>query len=457
MTTTTSDSAPGLRPWGDSGLDNAALEERVAGLAGRINAATCEWLGLIAEADDRYLWEGFPSCANWLSYQCGLGRGAASEHLRVARALGALPLIRDAFGRGRLSFSQVRALTRAPLDVGEQVLLDLARDATGAQLERLVRAMGQVASTLEEEDREVRQYADWYVDDDGTLVMRACLAGEDAAAVIAVLEEALTRSSDRRDALVELIRAAATAVPDRAAARASVTLVADVEAVREAVELIAAAEAGLEMLPAPSSAEDSTGRHIDDSRAHARWEPLGATASTLTLASLLCDRHVDVVARLADGAMVDLGRTRRRPTAAMSRAVLSRHDHACAVPRCGARRHLHLHHVHNWALGGATSVDNLIPLCGAHHRSLHRGRLVIERATDGKGWVFLDSQGVSRTRLRPPCDAPSLASDDAWNAADDAGRGIPLTQMRGARMQFRCAVGVLLQDLVRNRERGKAA
>lgn len=35
---------------------------------------------------------------------------------------------------------------------------------------------------------------------------------------------------------------------------------------------------------------------------------------------------------------------------------------------CGQTRYLHGHHVRHWAQGGATSLDNLVSLCGFHHR-----------------------------------------------------------------------------------------
>ena len=37
---------------------------------------------------------------------------SAREHVRVARALPGLPLVRDAFAHGELSYTKVRALTR---------------------------------------------------------------------------------------------------------------------------------------------------------------------------------------------------------------------------------------------------------------------------------------------------------------------------------------------------------
>src|SRR5260370_861736 len=52
------------------------------------------------------------SCAAWLSWKCQMSAGAAREHVRVARALRDLPVIRAEFGAGRLSYAKVRALTR---------------------------------------------------------------------------------------------------------------------------------------------------------------------------------------------------------------------------------------------------------------------------------------------------------------------------------------------------------
>src|SRR5687768_7701522 len=71
----------------------------------RLAAATAAWLRLVAEFDERGGWHGvgINSCAHWLSWQCGIAPVTAREHVRVARALGGLPLICAAFDAGRLS------------------------------------------------------------------------------------------------------------------------------------------------------------------------------------------------------------------------------------------------------------------------------------------------------------------------------------------------------------------
>ena len=94
----------------------------------------------IREFDEREGWGwGFRSCAQWLSWRTGISPGPAREKVRVARALGNLPLLSQAMARGELSFSKVRALTRMATPETEGELLELARHATAAHLERILR------------------------------------------------------------------------------------------------------------------------------------------------------------------------------------------------------------------------------------------------------------------------------------------------------------------------------
>src|SRR5919198_2685740 len=170
------------------------LEREISELAAHIHAATCRWLELIAEFDRREGWAewGCRSCAHWLSWQCALASSAAREHVRVAGRLCELPLIRAAFSRGELSYSQVRALSRVATAELEPALLELARHSTAAQLERTLRAYrGVVDRELSPADR---AHGDAYLrcefDEDGSLVIRGRLPAEDGALVLAALDAA---------------------------------------------------------------------------------------------------------------------------------------------------------------------------------------------------------------------------------------------------------------------------
>ena len=61
----------------------------------------------------------------------GLDLGAARERVRVARALGTLPLLAEALALGQLSYAKVRALTRVATPETEARLLVPAGPSRG--------------------------------------------------------------------------------------------------------------------------------------------------------------------------------------------------------------------------------------------------------------------------------------------------------------------------------------
>src|SRR5947207_11186827 len=112
---------------GDSPMELRSLDrlgDEIAELSAHLDAATARLLDLIREFDARGGWSnGFSSCAAWLTWRVGLAPGAAREHVRVARALGALPLLAQALARAEVLYSKVRALTRVATPDTEERLL----------------------------------------------------------------------------------------------------------------------------------------------------------------------------------------------------------------------------------------------------------------------------------------------------------------------------------------------
>src|SRR5205823_10172731 len=83
------------------------LGDEIAELSAHLDAATCALPIFIREFDARGGWNtGFSSCAAWLAWRVGFAPGAAREHVRVARALGTLPLLAHALARGELVLRQ---------------------------------------------------------------------------------------------------------------------------------------------------------------------------------------------------------------------------------------------------------------------------------------------------------------------------------------------------------------
>jgi len=146
------------------------LEAQICELAGHLAAATCRFLVLLGDFDARRGWASWEmnSCAQWLSWKCQMTSGTAREHVRVARALRDLPVIRGEFGAGRLSYAKVRALTRVATPGNEAGLAEIAGPMTGNQLERFARAHRQ-AGPADDAAARVRRRLAWRVEEDGSL------------------------------------------------------------------------------------------------------------------------------------------------------------------------------------------------------------------------------------------------------------------------------------------------
>src|SRR5690348_13667911 len=146
------------------------LEAQICELAGHLAAATCRFLVLLADFDARRGWASWEmnSCAQWLSWKCQLSSGTAREHVRVARALRDLPVIRAQFAAAALSYAKVRALTRIATAATEAGLAELAGPMTANQLERFARAHRQVTQA-EDAGARVRRRLTWRFEEDGSL------------------------------------------------------------------------------------------------------------------------------------------------------------------------------------------------------------------------------------------------------------------------------------------------
>jgi hypothetical protein len=186
------------RATGETGKDltTEQLGEEITTLAAHLSAATCRWLELIAEFDAREGWAdwGCKSTAHWIAWRCSMGNGAAREQVRVARRLRELPEILAAFRTGELSFSKVRALTRVEDVTDETELLELARHATAAQLERTVRGYRRVLAADAVREWEERFLA-VETSDDGSVLIRGRLPREEGA----VLQRALEIAREQLD------------------------------------------------------------------------------------------------------------------------------------------------------------------------------------------------------------------------------------------------------------------
>ena len=145
-----------------------------------------------------------------------------------------------------------------------------------------------------------------------------------------------------------------------------------------------------------------------------------------------------------DGQVLDVGRRRRTIPPALRRALQAR-DRGCRFPGCGVR-HAQGHHLHHWANGGPTRLDNLALLCRRHHRAVHEEGYRIERDADGT-LRFSTPRGRPIPDVPPPPAVPAdasralVAAHGARGLAIDARTGCP--SWDGERLDLAWAIDVL--------------
>ncbi len=383
------------------------LGERIAELAAQISAATYELLAMLRDFDERGGWNsGFSSCAHWLCWRVGLDLGAAREKVRVARALGGLPLLAAAMRRGEVSYSKVRALTRIATPANEQDLLGFARAGTAAHVERLVRGMRRVdgiAAGSDEQRRHAARYLRAYTDEDGMVVVTGRLALEAGAALLRALDAGVEALSGQHSEHNEHREHHGQPAGDPRAAAAE-----DVSAEqRRADALGLVAESALAAGLDPGSRGDryQVVVHVDaevlaaGGEGGSSWLADGRHVSAETSQRLACDSARVVMRHAADGRVLDVGRRTRAISPGLRRALEHR-DGGCRFPGCGLRL-CDAHHVEPWAEGGATSLANTLLLCRRHHRAVHEEGFSMELALDGEARFY-------RPDGRPLSEAPAL-------------------------------------------------
>jgi hypothetical protein len=97
----------------------------------------------------------------------------------------------------------------------------------------------------------------------------------------------------------------------------------------------------------------------------------GTELSIATIRRLACDAEVIPAVLGGRGEVLDVGRARRLVTLAIWIALVLRDQH-CAFPGCHRPPLMcQAHHIVHWLAGGHTALDNLVLLCGHHHRTIH--------------------------------------------------------------------------------------
>lgn len=381
----------------------AELTDAIVQMQGINNGFHRRQLACVAAYDAKESWkkDGSTSMVSWLEGWLGLGRDTANEWVRVGRAFEQLPKIAATYEQGLLSWDQVRAVTQFATPETDAHLADEARRFSAAHLRRMAKRFRPVPVEEENEAHRNRAFRmRWDLrarvlrlhgqlpPDQGAIVMKALDRMVATTKLDPRPEEPYDYDAYCADALVELC---------------STQLAADADADRATV-----------------------GVHIDASvlvggkTGMAELDGAGAIAFE-TARRLACDSRWYIVVNGPDGRPLGIGRVSRQIPPWLAREIRHR-DAGCRFPGCGRKRWTAIHHIVPWGRGGPTDYDNLVMLCGLHHRMLHEGGWTIEGdpngdlrfiSPDGRVW----SQGPPplreevRTRMESliaadPIDAP---------------------------------------------------
>lgn len=395
----------------------AGLEERIASVAGVLNAAAGQLVALVGEALDTGAWKGsgIHTPAQYVAWKCGMSSRRARAVVSLAERRSELPTALAALAGGEISEDQAAVLARLLPPGYDAQGTELARATTVSQLRRALRAYrfpppppsplgaendDEAGEQPEVEGRRCTRRVSMSHTDDGAWKLSAVLPPDEGA----VVEAALT---ERRDSLVR-------ARHPRAGEHSSPTDVSWADA------LVSMAQRCLDACATerPDSDRHLVHLHIGLSRkgdigGHLH---LGPELPDGLRRFLSCDARIRPVWEVGSTPL-SVGRA-SRTVPSRTRVVIENRDRGCRVPGCDRSRWLHVHHLRHWEDGGGTDTANLVAICAYHHRLHHRGRLGIEGdADDPDGLTFTDHRGRELTGSGSP--APPEAGLEA--AAADLG------------------------------------
>jgi hypothetical protein len=314
----------------------------------------CRWL-LAAERLAVPTRAGHASLREYADRMLGLTGRETEERLRVARALAALPDLDAALAAGTLSWSAVRELTRIATPTTERAWLDWAKGRRAQQIEAAVAA---------------HHPGDTPRDRPDPAIVKHRLRFDVRAETLALFRDLQARvradlgtHADDDTLLYEIARRALGGPADEGRASYQVAIT---------------------RCPSCTSATIDAG-----GGAH----PVDATVADMAA----CDSQLVPIESPHVGATPAAAPRAARATQtippATRRLVLRRDHKRCIVPGCTNYRYLDVHHLDPRAEGGTHAPDRLAALCGAHHRAVHLGHLVIG-GTGTAGFTFHLTDGT---------------------------------------------------------------
>jgi hypothetical protein len=343
-------------------VSDAVIEEDFRELQRASRVVEAERLRRLAEIERRGLHgrSGHVSAGAWLADNFRMGWSQAAVDVRAARALGRMPVAREALAEGELSAFALRGLVAAretspnAFRESEEALVAAARSLPAKALSnRLATWHQRVDASRAEEDarrRFERRRLHLTTTLHGMVRVDGELDAETGQTVITALR-AVTPAPPSSDGRTP---------PQRRADSLG-------EICRHFLDTAERAEVGGERphvvvtVDADALAEKSGPGELDDA----------GPVSAETVRRWACDASISRVITRGRSEPLDVGRRTPVVSASIRRALVVR-DGGCAFPGCDRPAGwCDAHHVTHWADGGDTALNNLVLLCRRHHRILH--------------------------------------------------------------------------------------
>ncbi|NDU77177.1 DUF222 domain-containing protein, partial [Actinomadura sp. DSM 109109] len=361
------------------------LVETLAAATDMQEAALAGFIGVVDAGREVQRW-GFPSTQSWLRTRLGMRDARAKERLTLARQRHRLPELTSRWQTGTVSLgyaatiaSAVARLDDQDCAAAEQILLGMVDQSFSAgkvaAFGRRIREVIAERDGTEQPDADTRRaYDRSWIDAtrslDGGRYIKGWLNAEDAAIWDGTLGPLAKPAGpdDHRD-LPERTAAALSSVLSGGHKATKVTVICELDTLTGG--------------HTPARLQDGTPIPAEQARRIA----LSAGVSPLLLGK--------------DNTPLYLGRTQRFATPAQRR-VLETLNPTCAVQGCQVPGTLcEVDHVHGWALGSPTDIDQLTLACGWHNRwkATHPHQIHITKTPNGRYTYRIEPPGAT---TRPP-------------------------------------------------------
>jgi 5-methylcytosine-specific restriction endonuclease McrA len=323
------------------------------------------WL-LAALRSEAHVRLGYGSFVEYAERIFGYAPRLTQDKLRVAQSLESLPELAQALREGVASWSSVRELTRVATSETEHAWLERARGHSVREIERLV--SGHRPGSLPDDAPDPSAHRH---------VLRFEVSGE----ALATFREAIAKI--RRDAGGPLDDDAALLLMARH------VLSGPIDDGRASYQV-----------------ELSVCEHCQRAQQLGSGELVDVSAEVVAMAR--CDGQniggAHVGDKTSESATRDPVTGPKRPARATQtvppatrRAVLRRDQHRCQAPGCRHSVFVDVHHIRTREDGGGHELDNLVTLCGAHHRASRHG----SRCREACRAVSVSAMLMARTMAGP--------------------------------------------------------